>query len=107
MAVAREVSAVVGDRASALARAIFESRAGSHASTVQHQPEGAFVITAVFHPRETDPSRNVLATEKYSITVSLRPTMTPGCSVIEHLDERHEARIREQHGMARRTLDNV
>ena len=65
-------------------------------------------VTAVEHPppRETDPSRNVLATEEYySQLVSDNDAGLLG--VVEHLEERHEARMRELHSMARRTLDTI
>ncbi|KAH9955811.1 onanonoxo-7-onima-8-eninoihtemlysoneda [Lactifluus volemus] len=65
-------------------------------------------VSAVEHPppREADPGRNLVITEEYYRQLSSESN-TGLRSVVEHLDERHEERLRELHGMARRTLDTV
>ncbi|KAI0249181.1 AAA domain-containing protein, partial [Lactifluus subvellereus] len=66
------------------------------------------ILQSMEHPplREMDPSRNVLATEGHYHQLS-SDNDAGLLGVLEHLDERHEERIRELHSMARGRLDTV
>jgi bifunctional dethiobiotin synthetase / adenosylmethionine---8-amino-7-oxononanoate aminotransferase len=65
-------------------------------------------VFAVEHPppRETDPGRNLTVMEEYYRKLA-SDNNSGLLGVVEHLDERHEERLRELHSMARRTLDTV
>jgi dethiobiotin synthetase/adenosylmethionine--8-amino-7-oxononanoate aminotransferase len=59
-------------------------------------------------PREADARRNFIVTEEYYRMLASDDHHTGGLfGVIEHLDERHEERIKELNSMPRRTLDTV
>ena len=59
-------------------------------------------------PREADTRRNFIVTDEYYRKLASNDHHTGGLfSVVEHLDERHEERIKELYTMPRRTLDTI
>ena len=59
-------------------------------------------------PREADARRNFIVTEEYYRMLASNDYHTGGLfDVVEHLDKRHEERIKELISMPRRTLDRV
>ena len=58
-------------------------------------------------PRQADTSRNFIITEEYYRKLVSNDNAGGLLDAIEHLDERHQKRVEELHGMSRRTLDTV
>ncbi|KAH9958580.1 onanonoxo-7-onima-8-eninoihtemlysoneda [Russula dissimulans] len=59
-------------------------------------------------PREADAGQNFIVTEEYYRTLTSDDDDAGGLlGVVEHLDERHDERIKELHSMPRRTLDTI
>jgi bifunctional dethiobiotin synthetase / adenosylmethionine---8-amino-7-oxononanoate aminotransferase len=59
-------------------------------------------------PREADARRNFIVTEEYYRMLASDDHHTGGLfGAVEHLDQRHEERIKELNSMPRRTLDTV
>jgi bifunctional dethiobiotin synthetase / adenosylmethionine---8-amino-7-oxononanoate aminotransferase len=58
-------------------------------------------------PREADTRRNFIITEEYYRKLASNDNTSGLLGVVEHLDRRHEERIKELHEMPRRALDTV
>jgi len=58
-------------------------------------------------PREADRSRNFIITEEYYRKLASNDNTGGLLGVVEHLDQRHEERIKELRAMPRRALDTV
>ncbi|KAI9512964.1 PLP-dependent transferase [Russula earlei] len=58
-------------------------------------------------PREADARKNFMVTEEYYRKLASDDRAGGLLGVVEHLDERHEGRIKELHSMPRRALDTV